>query len=502
MKTFIFLLISLIFYEAFSKTAEEWKSRVIYQIMTDRFSKTEESDIACSDLNNYCGGTFKGIERNLDYIQGLGVNAIWISPIQRNAEGAYHGYGVINFYEVNEHFGTEQDFKDLVKACHDRDIWIMVDVVANHVGFVQPADKAHETENNDYSKVVPFNDAKYYHPFKIECHYAEEVMDDPEPILETCWLCYLPDLNQSIPFVRNTLLEWVNWLVKTYDIDGLRLDALRHINKGFWEEFSKSAGVFTVGEIWSTNIEYAAGYQTCVDSVLNFPLQENLNQTFSQEKPLTLLSDYYKEANIKWKDISVLANFLDCHDKPRFLSHNNDVPSFKAALSFTICSIGIPTIYYGNEQGFIGGEEPRNRESLWPHLDKNHEMYKFIKTLTEFRIKTEFYKFEQIERLADYDFYAFTRGKYFFAYSNSLETVSREITNHPYEDQTWLCNAFNRDDCIQVNNLKFTVSIANKDSKILFPKSIEDDKKSVASKIWDQIKNECGMALVSSSSFK
>ena len=499
MNKLIFFFLAILAFEVSSRTAEEWKSRVIYQIMTDRFSKTEETDIPCSDLNSYCGGTFKGIEKNLDYLQGLGVNAIWISPIQTNSEGAYHGYGVINLYEINKHFGTEQDFKDLVKACHDRDIWIMVDVTPNHIGFVQPVEKMHETENNDYSKVVPFNESKYYHKFEIECHYAEEVMENPEPVLETCWLCYLPDLNQSDPFVRKTLLEWVKWLVKTYDIDGLRLDALRHISKEFWAEFSEAAGVFTLGEIWSTKIDYAASYQKCVDSVLNFPLQEKLTQSFAKEKPMTLLSEYYKDAYSKWKDISILANFLDCHDKPRFLSYDNDIPSFKAALSFTICSVGIPTIYYGNEQGFTGGEEPQNRESLWPHLNTNSEMYQFIKTLAQFRKKTEFYKYEQIERLSDDNFYAFTRGKYFFAYTNSMETHSREITNHQYEDGTWLCNAFNKDDCIQVKDGKFIVSIANKDSKILFPKSNETEEKSLASGLWEDIKNDCGLAITSSS---
>ena len=95
------------------------------QILTDRFAGPTGE---CKDLNNYCGGTFKGITDNLDYLEGLGVNAIWISPIPENTPGGYHGYWMKNIYNINEHYGTVADLKELIAACHARDIWVMLDV--------------------------------------------------------------------------------------------------------------------------------------------------------------------------------------------------------------------------------------------------------------------------------------------------------------------------------------------------------------------------------------
>lgn len=107
---------------------------------------------SCS-LSTYCGGNFKGIQKNLAYLKSLGISAIWISPIVENIEGAYHGYWASNIYNINPHFGTEQDLKDLIAAAHSMDIWIMVDVVANHVGLV----------GDDFSKIFPFNKPEHYH---------------------------------------------------------------------------------------------------------------------------------------------------------------------------------------------------------------------------------------------------------------------------------------------------------------------------------------------------
>ena len=95
-----------------AKTAEEWKSRIIYQLLTDRFAHTDNDPSSrCSDLRGWCGGTFKGIQRRLDYIEQLGANAIWISPIILNTDGGYHGYWAKDIYKIADHFGTEQDLK-------------------------------------------------------------------------------------------------------------------------------------------------------------------------------------------------------------------------------------------------------------------------------------------------------------------------------------------------------------------------------------------------------
>lgn len=134
-------------------TKEEWKSKAIYQIITDRFWRTDGSTAQCTDLRKYCGGSFKGLENQLDYIKNLGFDAIWISPIPENMGNDYHGYAALNWNNVNPNFGTGAELKSLVDSAHSKGLWVMLDVVANHVA---PVDL-------DFSKLVPFNDASYFH---------------------------------------------------------------------------------------------------------------------------------------------------------------------------------------------------------------------------------------------------------------------------------------------------------------------------------------------------
>ena len=152
MKVLNILLLCVIVSFSLEKTKEEWKSRSIYQLLTDRFAVGDGSKPSC-DLSKYCGGNFKGIINNLDYIKGMGFDAIWISPVVENTEGSYHGYHMTKIYNINPNFGTAHELKQLVSACHDKGIWVMADVVANHVGPV----------GFDYSGIEPFNSSGHYH---------------------------------------------------------------------------------------------------------------------------------------------------------------------------------------------------------------------------------------------------------------------------------------------------------------------------------------------------
>ena len=165
---FFFLLFIISTFAGHSK--EEWKSRTVYQVLTDRFARTDGGKQPCNNLGNYCGGTYRGLIKNLDYIQGMGFDAIWVSPILKNLDGGYHGYWATDLYSLNEHFGTEQDFKDLVNALHSRGMWIMVDVVANHVGPV----------GKNYGGINPFNKPEHYHDY---CIIAYKIL-----CLITCWI--------------------------------------------------------------------------------------------------------------------------------------------------------------------------------------------------------------------------------------------------------------------------------------------------------------------------
>lgn len=210
-------------------TPDEWRSRSIYQVITDRFWRPDNSTTSDCDVTqkDYCGGTWKGIEYRLDYITTLGADAIWISPVTQNVPGAYHGYSQTNLYEVNENFGTAQDLKDLAAALHDRGMYLMVDVVINHFG------SADAYPDVDWSSYYPFNDSKYFHPYCTE-DYTNTTS------IEQCWLTdTLPDVNTERDDVQAAYADWIQWLIKEYDIDGLRLDTVEQIDTGALEAFSE-----------------------------------------------------------------------------------------------------------------------------------------------------------------------------------------------------------------------------------------------------------------------
>ena len=137
--------------------AKEFRKRRFYQVLTDRFATSNQK--ACKNLRHYCGGDYKGMISKLDYIKDLGYNGIWISPTVAQAEnnnGAYHGYWFSDFYASNPRFGTDQDLKNLVKEAHKRDIYVISDVVYNHVGGCSGG-------RNDFSCIKTFPKAEYYH---------------------------------------------------------------------------------------------------------------------------------------------------------------------------------------------------------------------------------------------------------------------------------------------------------------------------------------------------
>ena len=254
----IFLLLSAIS----CKSRDEWKPRSIYQIITDRFART--SDTGSCNYYNYCGGNFRGIINKLDYIQGMGFDAIWVSPIIENLEGSYHGYHFTNLYNINYHFGTEDDFKALVSACHARDIWVMVDVVANHAAPV----------GTDYGKINPFNRAEHYHDWCNINNWNNQWE------VENCRLCDMPDLKQENDWVTQKLLEWIHDLVQKYNLDGIRIDTIMEVPKWFWDKFRQSAGVFQIGEAFNGDTGYVADYQNHLDSVFNYPLYYKIEYSF------------------------------------------------------------------------------------------------------------------------------------------------------------------------------------------------------------------------------
>lgn len=444
---------------ASAHTASEWASRNIYQLLTDRFARPNGDTSGCNNLGNYCGGGFRGIINNLDYIQGLGFDAIWISPIVTNTDGGYHGYWAKDFYGINPNYGSEQDFSDLISACHSRNIWVMVDVVANHVGPIG-------TNLQNVGSVNPFNQGSDYHS------YCNINWSDSNSV-QNCWLADLADLNQSNDYVRTTLLSWIKQLVSKWSIDGLRIDTCLEVPTWFWTQFSQSAGVYTICECDDGDINKNAPYtQGVADATLNYPFFWVIRNTLINGQSMYNYRNYFG-ASSAYKNLNWQGNFVDNHDNARFLSQKNDSNKFKTAVALTLLWPGIPIVYYGGEQGYAGGNDPYNREILWPNLkNTSSNYYNFVKTAVYYRKKLNVSANNFVERYAADNFYAFSRGQLLGAFTNSYGSVSYTVSYHPYSVGEVVCNVFyGTGDCVTVSSAGVSVTLNNGEPKFYVPKS-------------------------------
>ncbi|KAH6871124.1 alpha-amylase [Coprinopsis sp. MPI-PUGE-AT-0042] len=315
-------------------TADEWRGRSIYQVITDRFAHPAGSTPPECDTGSqtWCGGTWKGILDHLDYIQDAGFTAIWISPVNKNYEGPrtaygdpYHGYWVTDVSQLNSKFGTSDDLHALVDGLHRRGMYIMVDVVVNHVMAT--------STTPDYSDYF-FKDASFYHPY-CPIDYSNATST------ELCWMgderVPLPDVDTSNPTVIERYGQWIQNFVKEYKIDGLRIDAL-------WRNGKPSGPANITG-----------------------------------------LISVFEESRKKFKDTTLLGNFLENHDVPRWHNLSVDPQSLYNAMAWNFLTEGIPIVYYGQEHGLSGAGDPHNREALWPTQYTNSTGYNFTTTLNQFR---------------------------------------------------------------------------------------------------------------------
>ncbi|KAG9124675.1 hypothetical protein FRC07_010661 [Ceratobasidium sp. 392] len=352
---------------------------------TNRFALPEASNLpldACDPMKaRYCGGTWQSIKANLDYIQRMGFTAIWISPVNKNIEGVtaygepYHGYWIEDISQLNPHFGTADDLKGLSTELHARGMYLMVDVVVNNVVAT--------TTNPDLSRFY-FKDPTQYHPY-CPIDYKNQTS------VEQCWMgddkVALVDVNTEDESVVIQYQGWIANLVQEYGIDGLRIDAAKHVRHDFWSGFCGAAGVFCIGEVFGPDIDLSASYQGPLDSVLNFPLYYGMVSAFGSPNSTntTSLTTIIKESQSTFKDTGLLGNFLENQDVPRWSGQSTDPQSLYNALAFTFMYDGIPVVYYGQEQYFKGQDDPANREPLWPSGYHENDAFNMIATLNQFR---------------------------------------------------------------------------------------------------------------------
>ncbi len=458
---------------------EQWKDRVIYQALTDRFDKSTSNTAPCNDFTNYCGGTFKGLTNRLNYLRDLGVDAIWISPVVENTEGGYHGYWAKNLYTINSHFGTAADLKTLVSEAHKLGMYVMIDVVANHMG----------SKMEDIPYLNPFNKTTDYHDCGCvngdccpDSCWVEDYNNHQQML--HCQLFGLPDLNHELSSVRQEFTKWVKYIVSEYSFDGIRIDTVPYVNQSFWNVFTKSAGVYSVGEVSTSDYNWCASYvkDDSMDATLQYPLYHDVINVFAYRASMRTLGRAIANSAASFgpENIPFMGLFLENHDNPRFLTQRNDMQANRNAIAFTLMTTGIPIVYYGQEQGYHGGTSfDDNREPLWTSgfrtADSYGDMYNFIKSILTTRKSFSVNSFHQEEIFMADDFYAFSRGNVLIALTNvgyGGAKIERILSGWgvPYKAGTTVCNIFHSTDCQVIEadyNLK--VVLENGEPKIFVP---------------------------------
>lgn len=345
-----------------------WRSRAIYFALTDRIARGsgDMGGSACGNLGDYCGGTFQGLESKLDYIKGMGFDAIWITPVVTNSDGGYHGYWAEDLDSINSHYGSADDLKSLVNAAHSKGFYMMVDVVANHMGYANISDDS----------PPPLNQASSYH---AEC----DIDYNNQTSVQNCWISGLPDIDTQSPTIRSLYQDWVSNLVSTYGFDGVRIDTVKHVEQDYWPGFVNATGVYCIGEVFDGDPNYLLPYASLMPGLLNYAIYYPMTRFFLQQGSSQDMVNMHDQIGSMFPDPTALGTFVDNHDNPRFLSIKNDTALLKNALTYTILSRGIPIVYYGTEQAFSGGNDPANREDLWRSgFNTQSDMYDAISKLT------------------------------------------------------------------------------------------------------------------------
>ncbi|AFL87538.1 glycosidase [Terriglobus roseus DSM 18391] len=364
---------------------------VMYLIMTDRFAdgdKTNDgpdakdsADSAAAQAQRkegrgWHGGDLRGIEQHLDYLQALGINTVWITPVYQNHDhDSYHGYGATDMYAVDEHYGSLEDLKSLSKALHARGMKLVLDTVPNHVGPMHPW-------VNDEPEPTWFHGTKVKHTVAqmdfqplTNSHAPWSTQRD---VTEGWFVDTLPDNNQSNPANAKYLVQNAIWWTEQAGLDGLRIDTFPYVQRDFWTQFNSTLRTLypkltSVGEVSGTdpiiNSSFAGGVtrdgvDTGLWTPLDYPLHFAIRNAFTGASPMTELVTILRQDSL-YPHPERLVPFLDNHDLIRFASEPNaTLAGGKLAMTFLLTVRGMPQLYAGNEIYMDGYQDPDNRHDF------------------------------------------------------------------------------------------------------------------------------------------
>lgn len=303
----------------------------------------------------------------------MGFDAVWISPTSRNIDlqtpynFAYHGYWVNDPTQLNPRFGDEGDLMALSDELHKRNMYFMVDIAVNNI--VSMSNDTYLSHDALVADNAFWDQPEYYHP---EC-----IIDYSNITSEQfCWIgadSMLPlmDVNTEHPYVQTTLQTWISGFVSQFKIDGLRIDAAKHVPGEFWPGFCKASGVFCIGEVYEPEVKLPAEFQSknWMDSVLGFPLYFSMQKAFSQIEATQNMSAFIstvQDTIQQFPHPEYLGNFLENHDVPRIRNITADPRMVQNAMVVQFLFDGIPVVYNGQElDTTFGSHDPYNRAALW-----------------------------------------------------------------------------------------------------------------------------------------
>lgn len=414
----------------------EWVHHAIfYQIFPDRFAKSDqlvkphhlESWDSPPHTYGYKGGDLLGVVEKLDYLQDLGINAIYFNPIFQSA--ANHRYHTHDYFQVDPMLGGNPVFRDMLKEAHRRNIKVVLDGVFNHAsrGFFQFNDILENGEKSAYL------DWFYVHGFPVHAYHGKPNY--------SCWwgLPALPEFNTDNPQVRDFIFRVAkHWLDE--GIDGWRLDVPNEIDDdAFWQEFRQvvkgaNPDAYIVGEIVTDASRWLAGDQ--FDAVMNYLLTYAIWMYFGgkdvdQQLYGHWISQHGHSINVhtvgdfanfaaglleRYPRTAVLSqlNLLDSHDTARFLSILNGRKDLMLlSVLFLMTYPGAPCVYYGDEIGLDGGIDPDSRKSFpWDENRWDKTMLDFYKRCIQMRKEHRALRDGEFKvLLAEHDVLAYLRSK-------------------------------------------------------------------------------------------
>ena len=343
-----------------------WRDAVFYEIFVRSFNDTDGDGI----------GDFNGITAKLDYLQSLGVDALWLMPIHPSP--SYHGYDVLNYYAVNPQYGSMQDFENLLAEAHKRDIRVIIDFVLNHTSSQHPwfADALRGPDSAYHAWYVWSDTAadNHWHP----------VGGDPPSYYYGYFGDHMPDLNYANPDVTQGMEDVARYWLTDIGVDGFRLDAAKHLleedgklentpaTHDWYQDFytaykAAKPDAYVVGEVYGAGGLIAKTYTgDQMDQVFNFELASGAVNSASGGANSSINSAL--KFTLPDMPDGNYATFLTNHDQNRVMSvMQGDASKARVAAAILLTAPGVPFIYYGEEIGMTGTkpDEDIRRPMQW-----------------------------------------------------------------------------------------------------------------------------------------